>query len=202
MFKTLHADRSDVVLSILAAAIMIGPTGCKRTEEPTKPQPQKGTTAMAMTLRSAAFDHGKPIPAKYSGDGADASPPLAWSDVPDGTREFALIVDDPDAPTKEPWVHWVVYKIPADARSLAEGIPAVATVTQPAGTVQGLNTWPKTGYGGPAPPRGHGVHHYHFKLYALDTVLDVEPGLDKTKLLAAMKGHILAQAELIGTYQR
>jgi Raf kinase inhibitor-like YbhB/YbcL family protein len=115
-----------------------------------------------------------------------------------------LIVDDPDAPIAEPWVHWVIYKIPGSATGLKEGIPRQEKLDDPKGALQGKNTWPSgnLGYRGPAPPRGHGVHHYHFKLYALDAELDLKPGLDKKALLAAMAGHILAQGELIGTFQR
>lgn len=157
---------------------------------------------MKVTISSSAFKHNEPIPAKYTGEGADVSPPLTWSGVPDGTKELALIMDDPDAPRPEPWVHWVVYKLPPTLTGLPEGVPKTPTLTDPPGALQGNNTWPKIGYNGPMPPRGHGVHHYHFKLYALDTALDVQPGLDKKGLLARMQGHILAEGELIGTYRR
>ena len=113
-----------------------------------------------------------------------------------------MIVDDPDAPTAQPWVHWVIYKIPPDAAGLAEGIPADAQLTSPAGALQGRNTSGDIGYHGPMPPPSHGVHHYHFKLYALNTQVDLKPGADKQALLSAMEGHILAQGELVGTYQR
>jgi len=160
--------------------------------------------AVEMAIKSKAFSDGQEIPRKYTGDGQDVSPPLAWSDLPAGTKELALICDDPDAPTPQPWVHWVIYKIPADAMGLAEGIPQQEKLTQPAGVLQGKNSWPSgnIGYRGPAPPKGHGVHHYHFKLYALDAPLNAPPGLDKEKLIKAMQGHILAQTELLGTYKR
>ena len=154
------------------------------------------------TVRSTAFDAGRAIPKRHSGDGEDLSPALAWSDPPSGTRELALVVDDPDAPTSEPWVHWLLYNISANVKSLPEGIPTTPTLTQPQGAVQGLNSWQKPGYRGPAPPPGHGTHHYYFKLYALDAALGLGAGLDKRALLAALKGHILAETELIGTYQR
>ncbi|MFQ5600050.1 MAG: YbhB/YbcL family Raf kinase inhibitor-like protein [Candidatus Krumholzibacteriia bacterium] len=157
---------------------------------------------MSWTLQSTAFESGQRIPVRYSGDGEDLSPALAWTEVPEGTRELALIVDDPDAPTPEPWVHWVLYKIPAATIALAAGVPTTRTVTNPSGALQGKNSWGKVGYGGPAPPKGHGVHHYHFKLYALDAVLPLEAGLDKRGLLEALEGHVLAEAELVGTYQR
>lgn len=157
---------------------------------------------MKITINSPAFSHNEPIPRQHTGDGADVSPALAWSGVPDGAQELALIMDDPDAPRPEPWVHWVIYKLPPTLTGLPEGIPTTPTLDEPAGAVQGNNTWPTIGYRGPLPPPGHGVHHYHFKLYALDAALDAQPELDKDRLLAKMQGHILAEGELIGTYQR
>jgi Raf kinase inhibitor-like YbhB/YbcL family protein len=160
---------------------------------------------MSLTLTTTAFPANGTIPKKFTGDGADVSPHLAWSGVPTGTQELALICDDPDAPTPQPWVHWVIYKLPADATSLPEGIPAAQQISQPVAALQGRNSWSSgrtIGYRGPAPPPGHGTHHYHFQLYALDAPLSVKPGIDKPALLAAMQGHILAQAELIGTYSR
>ena len=170
------------------------------------PKPLKEAPAMAqIQLKSSAFSDGQPIPRKYTGDGQDLSPPLSWSGVPQEAKELALICDDPDAPTKEPWVHWVIYKIPVSVHSLPEGLPKSEKLANPPGALQGKNSWPSgqtIGYRGPAPPPGHGVHHYHFKLYALDTELQLPPGVDKKTLLEAMKGHIVAQGELIGTYQR
>ncbi len=160
---------------------------------------------MTLELTSTAFAAGKPIPAKYTGEGEDVSPPLSWSGLPEGTKELALICDDPDAPTEEPWVHWVMYKIPAEAASLPEAVPQKPRLEQPSGAMQGKNSWTSgelIGYRGPMPPVGHGTHHYYFKLYALDAELAVEPGLTKNQLLKQMQGRILAQGELIGTYQR
>ena len=110
--------------------------------------------------------------------------------------------EDPDAPTSQPWVHWVLYKIPADVRTLAEGVPPSPTLNTPLGALQGKNSWGSDGYRGPAPPPGHGAHHYHFRLFAIDVPLHAAHGLDKKGLLGAMQGHVLAQAELVGTYQR
>jgi hypothetical protein len=143
-------------------------------------------------------------PPQTPGQGDDVSPALNWSALPDGTKELALICDDPDAPSPQPWVHWVIYKIPPAAGGLREALPRSAQLTQPTGALQGKNSWPSDniGYRGPLPPPGHGLHHYHFKLFALDAALDLKPGMDKATLLKAMQGHILAQAELIGTYQR
>jgi len=157
---------------------------------------------MTIIMTSDAFDSGQAIPKQYTGDGGNVSPPLSWSSLPEGVKELALIADDPDAPGREPWVHWVIYKIPTDAPGLSKGIPASPNPSTPDGALQGRNSWGSIGYGGPAPPKGHGVHHYHFKLYALDTALTVEPGLDKSGLLKAMSAHIIAQGVLVGTYQR
>jgi len=157
---------------------------------------------MSMTLQSDTFNDGRAIPRRHTEDGEDLSPPLTWSGLPAGTRELALIVDDPDAPRPEPWVHWVLYKVPADVRALTEGLPQTPTLNTPLGAMQGKNTWGTDGYRGPAPPQGHGTHHYHFRLYALDAPLHAAQGLDKAGLLQAMQGHVLAEAELIGTYER
>ncbi len=157
---------------------------------------------MNLTIESPAFVNDAVIPKRFTGDGEDASPQLSWSGVPESAKELALIVDDPDAPVAEPWVHWVIYKIPSGATGLPENVAKTATPAAPAGALQGRNSWKNIGYGGPAPPLGHGVHHYHFKLYALDAGLVVSSGLTKNQLLSAMEGHILAQGELVGTYQR
>jgi Raf kinase inhibitor-like YbhB/YbcL family protein len=155
-----------------------------------------------MKIQSSAFEHNQSIPARYAADGENISPPLSWADLPPVTKELALIVDDPDAPRPEPFVHWVIYRIPAEAPGLPEAIAHDTSVKSPQGAVQGKNSWDKVGWGGPAPPPGHGVHHYQFTLYALDRPLQVYGGLDKKALIAAMSGHIIATAELIGTYER
>lgn len=160
---------------------------------------------MTIELTSAAFANGVHVPNKHTGDGQDVSPPLEWSSLPDGTQQLALICDDPDAPTDQPWVHWVIYNIPADTDALPEGVPPDATLDSPPGAKQGRNSWTAgqtIGYRGPAPPPGHGTHHYHFTIYALDERLELEAGIDKGALLAAMQDHILAQGELVGTYER
>ena len=156
---------------------------------------------MTFKIMSPAFADNASIPAKYTCEGDDTSPPLTWSGVPEGTKSLALIVDDPDAPDpKAPrmtWVHWVLYNLPPDATGLFEGIAADAL---PAGTKSGLNDWKRTGYGGPCPPIGR--HRYFFKLYALDAALPVLSEAAKAKVEAAMRGHVLSQAQLIGTYQK
>src|SRR5262249_3644679 len=151
---------------------------------------------MSIRLHSAAFSEGAAIPRRHTGDGEDLSPPLSWEGLPPATRELAMIVDDPDAPTSEPWVHWVIYNLPATQEGLIEGVPPIPR-PKPLGPVQGKNSWGSLGYRGPAPPKGHGVHRYIFRLYALDRALELPEGLDKPGLLKAMRGHILAEAELI-----
>lgn len=160
---------------------------------------------MAFKLTSSVFSHGGTIPRKFTGEGDDVSPPLAWEGAPAGTKEFTLVCDDPDAPAGV-WVHWVIYGIPANVRSLPEGVKSnAAELHEPVAARQGKNSWPSgvtIGYRGPMPPPGHGTHHYHFKLYALDAQLHLPPGADKQQLLDAMKGHVLGDTELMGTYER
>jgi Raf kinase inhibitor-like YbhB/YbcL family protein len=158
---------------------------------------------MSIELSSNAFPAGQTIPPKYSGDGENCSPPLNWAGLPKGTRELALIVDDPDAPRAEPFVHWVIYKIPADASGLVETRASHAeTAKSLHNALQGQNSRGEFGYTGPMPPPGHGTHHYHFHLYALDQPLNVDAGLDKRALLSAMAGHILEETDMVGTYER
>ncbi len=151
-----------------------------------------------MQLTSTAFTNGAVIPAKYTCDGKNVSPPLKWSDVPAGAKSLALIADDPDAPVGT-WVHWVLYDLPATAGGLAEDLPKSQYAA--GGAKQGLNDFKHLGYGGPCPPPGK-PHRYFFKLYALDIVLDAKPGLAKKDVEAAIDKHVLAQAQLMGTYQR
>ena len=153
---------------------------------------------MSLQLSSTAFSNGGSIPKKYTCDGPDVSPQLAWSGAPAGTQGFALIADDPDAPVGT-WVHWVLYNAPASAHEFAEGMKKEEQL--PDGTLQGRNDFRKIGYGGPCPPPGK-PHRYFFKLYALDAKLNLKPGATKAELESAMKGHILAQAEWMGRYGR
>ncbi len=152
---------------------------------------------MGFELRSPAFGYGDEIPRRYTCDGQEVSPPLEWSEPPAGTESFALICDDPDAPMGT-WVHWVLYDLPGDARGLPEAVPSEKEL--PDGAKSGKNSWGKYGYGGPCPPSG--VHRYFFRLYALDTKLGEGPGLKASQLVRAMKGHVLAVAELMGKYRR
>jgi hypothetical protein len=150
-----------------------------------------------MEIKSSAFKSGARIPAKYTCDGVDVSLPLEWGKLPAGTKYLALICDDPDAPMGT-WVHWVIYDIPANITSLPEKLPPLKEVAN--GAKQGMNDFRAIGYGGPCPPSGE--HRYFFKLYALDGPTGLKPGATKAQLLAAMKGHILAEAELMGKYKR
>lgn len=197
--RRVHPSRLLVVAALLPAACVLSLSGCNDAEK-TPGGKGKGGPGLELTVRSTAFSAGKAIPKRHTADGDDVSPPLAWSDLPAGTKELAVIVDDPDAPTDQPFVHWVIYKIPADQKGLAEGIATSATLTHPPGAMQGRNSFGTIGYRGPDPPSG--VHHYHFKVYALDAALAAAPGLDKKGLLAAMSGHVLAEGKLVGTYQR
>jgi len=153
---------------------------------------------MSFSLTSAAFDEGATIPQKFTCQGDDLSPRLKWDGAPEGTASFALIMDDPDTPVGT-WIHWVMYSIPKTVTELAEAIPAGARL--PNGATHGLNGMGKMAYQGPCPPPG-GPHRYFFKLYALDTELDLDPGKKKADLLKAMEGHILAETQLLGTYER
>jgi Raf kinase inhibitor-like YbhB/YbcL family protein len=156
---------------------------------------------MSLTIASIAFAANAAIPPLYTCEGKDISPPLAWSGAPSGTKSFALIVDDPDAPDpaapKMTWVHWVLYDIPVTATDLPEAVQPAAL---PPGTREGVNDWKRTGYGGPCPPIGR--HRYFHKLYALDVVLPDLKRPSKAALEKAMEGHVLAQATLVGTYQK
>jgi Raf kinase inhibitor-like YbhB/YbcL family protein len=187
-------------LSVSLIGLVIGGCGANPSAPPTPTatsatasELQKGDETMTFELASSAFANSEGIPAKYTCDGEDVSPPLQWNQPPEGVQSLALIMDDPDAPVGT-WDHWLLFNIPADFRSLAE------QAGPPPGSVGGKNSWGRTGYGGPCPPRG--THRYFFRLYALDTSLDLPSGTDKAQLIEAMAGHILAQAELMGTYAR
>jgi len=154
--------------------------------------------AMSFHISSAVFSNGQTIPKKFTCDGPDVSPQLGWKEAPAATKSFALIMDDPDAPAGT-WVHWVLYNLPANTRELPEGMDKEEQLAT--GALQGRNDFRKIGYGGPCPPRGT-PHRYYFRLYALDTKLDLKAGATKPDLEHAMKGHILGEAELMGRYGR
>ena len=159
---------------------------------------------MTIQITSPAFRHEERIPKKFTGEGDDVSPALVWTNVPKEAKELVLICDDPDAPTPEPWVHWVIGSIPPTETGLPEGVPRVANPKSVPEAVQGKNSWDadNIGYRGPMPPKGHGVHHYHFTLYALDAQVPLEAGVTKNEALKRIKGHVLAEGRLTGTYSR
>ena len=159
---------------------------------------QAATETSVMKLTSTAFANGKAIPVKFTGSGADVSPPLQWSGAPAGTKSFALICDDPDAPGGT-WVHWVIYGLPAENSESAEAVLADESLAS--GARQGINDFGRIGYGGPLPPPGK-PHRYFFRLFALDAEVPLGPRATKLDLLRAMQGHILAEAQIMGTYQR
>jgi Raf kinase inhibitor-like YbhB/YbcL family protein len=180
-----NAVNIALVFSILCAAV-----GAQSTAP-------RGGSPMEIRMRSAAFEEGGMIPKQYTCDGGDISPPLAWDAPTSGVKSLALICDDPDAP-RGTWVHWILYNLPPDARELSEKLPPDKTLKS--GARQGTNDFRRIGYGGPCPPSG--VHRYFFKLYALDTALNLDAGATKDQLLKAMEGHILGQGQLMGKYTR
>ena len=152
---------------------------------------------MSIIITSPAFLEGELIPRRFTCDGDDISPPLNWTGIPENTRSLALICDDPDAPVGT-WDHWLLFDLPADSGGLPEAVPDHPTLDN--GAVHGNNSWGRPGYGGPCPPGG--THRYFFRLYALDTRLELESGVAKSRLIETMKGHILDQGELMGRYHR
>jgi Raf kinase inhibitor-like YbhB/YbcL family protein len=167
------------------------------TTEGCGPEP-RGGAALPLKLKSSDFASGAMIPKQFTCDGADSSPALEWSDPPGGTQSFALIVDDPDAPVGT-WVHWVVFDLPANLRALARSVPRKEEMGD--GSRQGRNDFGKIGYGGPCPPAG-AAHRYFFKIYALDTKLNLKPGATKADVERAKQGHVLAEGEWMGRYSR
>jgi Raf kinase inhibitor-like YbhB/YbcL family protein len=149
-------------------------------------------------LKSSSFGPNESIPVRHTADGQNVSPPLTWEAPPKGTQSLALLCEDPDAPTPTPFIHWLVANIDPgqSSRMLSEGVRLMS------GAVLGKTSFGQTGYGGPEPPRGHGIHHYHFKLFALDTTVPLQEGFSKEHLLLAMKGHLLGSSDLVGTYRR
>jgi len=193
-----------LTLAIFAAAILFSlvrewsaPVACAR-EILIPSTIQAAGGAMSFQISSAAFSSGEMIPKKFTCDGPDLSPQLSWKDAPATTRSFALIMDDPDAPVGT-WVHWVLYDLPPDTRELPEGVQKQEQLN--GGALQGRNDFRRIGYGGPCPPAGK-PHRYFFKLYALDARLDLRPGATKADLERAMKGHTMAQTELMARYGR
>ncbi len=184
--------KRNLTLLIGLALILIALNGCGSS------RPSQEESAAGLQVESGAFRAGEAIPIRHTCDGEDLSPALSWSEPPAGTQSLVVIGDDPDAPVGT-WVHWVLFNIPPTTRSLPEGVPATQTVAG-VGT-HGSNSWRRLGYGGPCPPAGS-THRYYFKVYALDTLLDLAAGADKQAVEKAMKGHILAEGQIMGRYSR
>jgi Raf kinase inhibitor-like YbhB/YbcL family protein len=162
------------------------------------------TAPQTIVVESPTLKADQPMPREYSADGRNVSPPLSWSNVPAATKAFAVVLEDPDAGNPPPFVHWVIYRIPATAKGLPENIPFEPDMPMPpeiAGAIQGVSGFRRPIYRGPAPPPGK-VHHYHFVVFALDANLDLKPGLTRAELLDAIKGHVVGRGELVPTYER
>ena len=201
----LPKKRIVLLVWLLAVLPVLWLAGCAQESPEVRPTPPVDTpeeeeAAMDFKLTSSAFENGARIPEKYTADGADISPPLSWEGAPEGTQEFALICNDPDAPVGD-WVHWVLYGVPADFNSLYEGISDRGILQDLGGAKQGENDFGTIGYGGPAPPKGP-AHHYHFTLYALDAKTDIPPGKSDGDVKTAIADYIIAETELVGTYSR
>ena len=191
------------------ALLLLFTLGCASQESQELGVPRLSNRGKSMKVVSSGFEDNATLDVKFSVEGADISPPLAWSEVPAETKSFALICDDPDAPSPrrpaaEPWVHWVIFNIPPDRSELPEGIGNTLRPEALPEASQGKNSWPNdnVGYRGPAPPPGSGPHRYFFKIYALDAMLNLEAGATKQQLLEAMSGHVVAEAQLVGIYER
>jgi Raf kinase inhibitor-like YbhB/YbcL family protein len=198
-----------VVSFMLLMACGCGSRQISSTHDPKTVSPDVTQRGNMMKLVSSAFENGTNIDKKHTAEGEDVSPPLSWTGVPTGTKSLALICDDPDAPSPqkpaaEPWVHWILFNIRPDISRLPPGIQRKRAPDEIPGARQGVNSWSNDnlGYRGPAPPPGSGSHRYFFKLYALDSELDLNAGASKRQLLEAMTGHILAEGQLIGVYER
>jgi len=182
------------------ALLIMFASGCAKQPSTTTQIPPTSSSPQAATgikLISSAFTEGQPIPRQFTCDGINISPPLEWTGIPKSARTLAIIADDPDAPSGN-WVHWVIYNLPADTMGMIENLPPTEDVK--GGGLQGKNDFEKTAYGGPCPPSG--THRYFFKIYALDTELQLKAGATKAELEKAMEGHTLAQSQLMGTYRR
>ncbi len=191
--------RAGYPLLLLALLALVG---CQRgqSQPVSASEPPRREGVMKWSLTSPAFAEGEKIPSKFTCDGNDISPELRWTDPPTKTVELALICEDPDAP-RGTWVHWVLFNLPADRRSLPEAVPKIGIVEILGGAKQGRNSGGSLGYQGPCPPQGP-AHHYHFRLYALDAPAKLDPGATRAELDKAMQGHILSETELVGLYSR
>jgi Raf kinase inhibitor-like YbhB/YbcL family protein len=193
--KKMVRHKSLIIFVCTTALALAATLVCQSAQQ--SPSPKEGDEEMKITVTSSAFEEAGMIPRKYTCDGEDISPPLAWSGIPEGTKSIALISDDPDAPVGT-WVHWVLFNLPPDTQGLPEKVPPDATLK--GGAKHGTTDFGRLGYGGPCPPGG--THRYYFKVYALDTMLELKGGAAKKDLEKAMAGHILAEGQLMGKYKR
>jgi Raf kinase inhibitor-like YbhB/YbcL family protein len=203
MTACLDAQTAGGIRAAVALLLAVGLLGCRAggtDSAPSPPGPVPGETPEKWCLTSAAFADSTEIPVNHTCDGQNVSPPLAWGEPPPGTAEFALICNDPDAPSGN-WVHWLLYGIPPGQRRLTEAVPNSETLPDLGGAKQGLNDSGRVGYTGPCPPAGP-AHHYHFRLYALDAATDLPPGATEAALRNATAGHVLAHSEVVGLYSR
>ena len=193
LFSSMFTGKRLVLLAVLLITFLSIMTACIGEKQISKEEAD-----MTLTLTSTAFKEGSEIPIVYTCDGQDISPPLTWSEAPANTKTFVLIVDDPDAPGGV-FTHWVLFNLPSNIKQVEENIPSQQRLSN--GALQGKNGFGNIGYGGPCPPRGP-AHHYRFAVYAIDRTLDIAAGASKQKVIDAMKGHVVAQGQLTGTYQR
>jgi hypothetical protein len=187
--NNIRMKRRIIYLLLLGLILILACVACQASSPGGE---EEGDAQMPMTISSTAFSEGDEIPRRHTCDGEDLSPPLTWSGTPNGIQSLVMITDDPDAPSGT-FVHWVLYNIPPDTSSLSEGVSGVGT--------QGVNGFGKSGYGGPCPPKGP-AHRYFFKIYALDKSLNLQSGATKAEVEMAMQGHVLAQGQLMGMYER
>ncbi|MBI2897076.1 MAG: YbhB/YbcL family Raf kinase inhibitor-like protein [Deltaproteobacteria bacterium] len=188
--------------TVVAAALSTVLVGCSQGGRRGDAATAAADPPARLTLTSSVFSDGSTIPVRHTADAEDLSPPLRWSAPPAGTAELALVCHDPDAPRPGGWVHWVIFGLSPALRELPEDVDKIARPSDVSGAVQGTNDFGDTSWGGPSPPRGHGVHHYHFVLYALDRPSGLARGARMAELESAIRGHILARGELVGTYER
>lgn len=184
----------SIFVFFLFASLLVG---CGDGDDDATIKPPEGEEFMSISLTSSAFQDSKPIPTKYTCDENNISPPLRWSDPPEGTKSFVIVCNDPDAASGT-WIHWLLYNIPGDTRSLPEAVSTAPNLAD--GSSNGKNSWNNSGYEGPCPPSS--THLYSFKIYALDIVLNIDAGANKEILYTIMDGHVLARGELTGTYSR
>ncbi len=207
MFSLMFGRLSHFVPLVASLLVAVGCVGCG-SKGPAKPKTDGAAATpkiVSIVLSSAAFKNGQPMPKQFTADGADDSPSLSWSQPPHGSKELVIICDDPDAVSAEPWVHWIIYGIKPEMMNLAERIPPDKVGTSFYGLLlQSRNSWNQFGYRGPDPSKGSGVHHYHFRVYALNISLNLPSNATptKTEFLSQMEGHVIGEGELIGTYER